>query len=243
MLNDFRFALRQLRKSPGFTFVAVVDARARDWRKYAIFSVINAVLLQPLPYPDASRIMTLNEFSGGTNTSIAFPDYLDWRRDNTVFEHLAISRRESRNLSGISGSSARARRRRLCHGEFFQGYRPDTGIGPHFYRCGRQSRWAGAGCNQRSALGARFSKGSLRPRAFSELSQPALYRGWRDAAGHDFAAGNGCLVSDHAPQRGLAKSRLASNDVRLGPLKTGRDCARGAHGNEGDRRAPGKAIP
>jgi putative ABC transport system permease protein len=65
--------------------------------------VINAVLLAPLPYPQADRIMTLNEFSSGTNSAIAFPDYLDWRRDNTVFEELAISRRESRNLSGIEG--------------------------------------------------------------------------------------------------------------------------------------------
>ena len=103
-MNDLRFAFRQLRKSPGFTFVAIITLALGIGANTAIFSVINAVLLQPLPYPDASRIMTLNEFSGGTNTSISFPDYLDWRRDNTVFEHLAISRRESRNLSGISGS-------------------------------------------------------------------------------------------------------------------------------------------
>jgi putative ABC transport system permease protein len=103
MLNDFRYAVRQLHKSPGFTFVAVLTLALGIGANAAIFSVINAVLLQPLPYPEAGRIMTLNEFSGGTNTSIAFPDYLDWRRDNTVFEHLAISRRESRNLSGISG--------------------------------------------------------------------------------------------------------------------------------------------
>ena len=63
--------------------------------------------------------MSLNEFSGGTNSAIAFPDYLDWRRDNTVFEQLAISRRESRNLSGIPGRAAGTRRRGFCHREFF----------------------------------------------------------------------------------------------------------------------------
>ena len=103
MMHDFRFAFRQLRKSPGFTFVAVMTLALGIGANTAIFSVINAVLLQPLPYPHADRIMSLNEFSGGTNSAIAFPDYLDWRRDNTVFEQLAISRRESRNLSGIPG--------------------------------------------------------------------------------------------------------------------------------------------
>ena len=102
-MNDLRFVFRQLRKSPGFTFVAVLTLALGIGANTAIFSVINAVLLQPLPYPDANRVMFLNEFSGGTNTSIAFPDYIDWRRDNTVFEHLAVSRRESRNLSGIAG--------------------------------------------------------------------------------------------------------------------------------------------
>src|SRR3979411_1566832 len=102
-MQDLRYALRMLKKHPGFTVISVLTLALGIGANTAIFSVINAVLLQPLPYPDANRIMSLNEFSGGTNTSIAFPDYIDWRRDNTVFEHLAISRRESRNLSGIQG--------------------------------------------------------------------------------------------------------------------------------------------
>ncbi len=102
-MNDLRFAFRQLRKSPGFTFVAVLTLALGIGANTAIFSVINAVLLQPLPYPNADRIMALSEFSGGTSSSVAFPDYVDWRRDNTVFEHLAVTRRESRNLSGIQG--------------------------------------------------------------------------------------------------------------------------------------------
>jgi len=102
-MKDFRFALRQLRKSPGFTLVAVFTLALGIGANTTIFSVINAVLLKPLPYPDADRIMTLSEVSEGTESAIAFPDYIDWRRSNTVFEHLAISRRESRNLSGVAG--------------------------------------------------------------------------------------------------------------------------------------------
>src|SRR5213593_1616941 len=101
-MNDLTLALRQLRKSPGFTFVAVLTLALGIGANTATFSIVNAVLLQPLPYPDADRIMVLNESSGpGQNFSVALPDYLDWQRDNTVFEHLAATHKESRNLSGI----------------------------------------------------------------------------------------------------------------------------------------------
>src|SRR2546421_1904890 len=103
-MNDLTFALRQLRKSPGFTFVAVLTLALGIGANTAIFSIVNAVLLRPLPYPDADRIMVLNESSGpGQNYSVALPDYLDWQHDNTVFEHLAATHKESRNLSGVSG--------------------------------------------------------------------------------------------------------------------------------------------
>src|SRR6266496_346451 len=103
-MNDLRFALRQLRKSPGFTFVAVLTLALGIGANTAIFSIINAVLLRPLPYSDADRIMVLNESSGpGQDYSVALPDYFDWRNDNTVVEHLAATHKESRNLSGIPG--------------------------------------------------------------------------------------------------------------------------------------------
>src|SRR5213596_1974267 len=103
-MNDLTLALRQLRKSPGFTFVAVLTLALGIGANTAIFSIVNAVLLRPLPYPDAGRIMVLNESSGpGQDYSVALPDYFDWRKDNTVFEHLAATHKESRNLSGIPG--------------------------------------------------------------------------------------------------------------------------------------------
>src|SRR5881227_2082365 len=101
-MNDLTFALRQLRKSPGFTFVAVLTLALGIGANTAIFSIVNAVLLRPLPYPDADRIMVLNESSGpGQDYSVALPDYFDWQKDNTVFEHLAATHKESRNLSGL----------------------------------------------------------------------------------------------------------------------------------------------
>jgi putative ABC transport system permease protein len=103
-MNDLRFALRQLRKSPGFTLIAVLTLALGIGANTAIFSVIYAVLLQPLPYPEGDRIVILTETdSNQPQISVSYPDYVDWKRDNTVFENLAVSRRESFNLSGVEG--------------------------------------------------------------------------------------------------------------------------------------------
>jgi len=102
--QDIRYALRMLAKQPGFTAIAILTLALGIGANTAIFSIVNAVLLRPLPYPQADRIMVLNESSGpGQEYSVALPDYFDWRNDNTVFEHLAATHKESRNLSGIPG--------------------------------------------------------------------------------------------------------------------------------------------
>src|SRR5437764_6404170 len=103
-MNYPRLAFRQLIKNPAFSAVAIITLALGIGANTAIFSIVNAVLLQPLPYPDADRIMVLNESSGpGQDYSVALPDYFDWRNDNTVFEYLAATHKESRNLSGIPG--------------------------------------------------------------------------------------------------------------------------------------------
>src|SRR5690242_14578468 len=93
-----------LRKQPGFSVIAILTLALGIGANTAIFSIVNSVLLRPLPYPDADRIMVLNESSGpGQDYSVALPDYFDWQKENTVFEHLAATHKESRNLSGIPG--------------------------------------------------------------------------------------------------------------------------------------------
>jgi putative ABC transport system permease protein len=106
-MTELRYALRMLRQQPGFSAIAILTLALGIGANTAIFSVVNAVLLRPLPYPEADRIMVLNESSGpGQDFSVALPDYFDWRTDNTVFEHLACTHKESRNLSGIPGREA-----------------------------------------------------------------------------------------------------------------------------------------
>jgi len=103
-VNHLRLAFRQLIKNPTFSAVAIITLGLGIGANTSIFSIVNSVLLRPIPYPDADWIMVLNESSGpGQDYSVALPDYFDWRNDNTVFEHLAATHKESRNLSGIPG--------------------------------------------------------------------------------------------------------------------------------------------
>jgi predicted permease len=103
-INDIRFACRQLCKTPGFTVTVLITLALCIGANTAIFSVINAVLLRALPYPAAEQIVILNESTGSQPTiSVSFPDFLDWRKENKVFDHIAVARRESYNLSGLGG--------------------------------------------------------------------------------------------------------------------------------------------
>jgi predicted permease len=129
-MNDLRFALRQLRKSPGFTIIAVLTLALGIGANSAIFGVVNAVLLRPLPYPQPERLVYLNEVVGGTNTSIALPDYVDWQRDSKSFQNLALTRLESLNLSDVPGREPERISVSLATANFF-----DTiGLAPHLGR-------------------------------------------------------------------------------------------------------------
>src|SRR5213075_1348097 len=104
VFQDFRYALRVLTKQPAFTLIAVLTLALGIGANTAIFSIINSVLLRPLPYPNSDRIMVLNESSGpGQDFSVALPDYFDWKKEAKSFAHLACTHKESRNLSGIPG--------------------------------------------------------------------------------------------------------------------------------------------
>ena len=102
-MNDLRFAFRQLHKSPAFTLVAVATLALGIAANTAIFSVVDAVLLHPLPYPESEQIVTLSQTvrSTGVSTEDASPaNFLDWQSQNSVFSVMAASRGWQANLSG-----------------------------------------------------------------------------------------------------------------------------------------------
>jgi predicted permease len=89
---DLKFALRSLRKNPGFTALAVIVMALGIGANTAVFSVVNTVLLRPLAYRDPDRIVTLRKIwkkSGSTSNSISGPDYHDFHDHSTSFESLA----------------------------------------------------------------------------------------------------------------------------------------------------------
>ena len=89
ILKDIRYGIRGLRKRPGFTTVAVLTLALGIGANSAIFSVLNAVLLRPLPYADADRIVRIDETEGKGGMGVSPPNLLDFQQQNQTFESVA----------------------------------------------------------------------------------------------------------------------------------------------------------
>jgi predicted permease len=101
MIQDLIYGLRWLRKHPGFTALSVLTLAAGIGVNTAMFSVIHAVLMKPLPYPDPDRIVWMTEAGPEvTNRQVSYPNFVDWRARNQVFEAMSTFRGYSINLTG-----------------------------------------------------------------------------------------------------------------------------------------------
>ena len=105
LLQDIRYGLRMMRRSPGFTAVAIITLGLGIGANTAIFSVVNGVLLNPLPFPHPEQLVFLGESKPNfTNGSLSYPNFLDWKRENHSFSAMAVVRGYGYILT-VSGES------------------------------------------------------------------------------------------------------------------------------------------
>lgn len=131
LLQDLRYGARMLRKQPGFTLIAIATLALGIGANTAIFSVVNAVLLRPLPFKEAERLVLIREtkLPQFPEFAVSPANFLDWQKQNTVFERLVASRRGALNLTG-TGDPERLRVMNVTEGFVAMlGIQPQLGRG------------------------------------------------------------------------------------------------------------------
>jgi predicted permease len=123
--QDVRYALRTMRKNPGFAIIAIMTFALGIGANTALFSIVNGVLLNPLPYQHPEKLVAVyTKTSEFNKSSISYPNFLDWQRYNTSFSALAGFRPETFNLTG-SGEAER------LHGDMISAtFFPILGVQP-----------------------------------------------------------------------------------------------------------------
>jgi len=176
LLQDMRFAIRMLRKSPAFTSTAILVLGLGIGANTAIFSVVNAVMLRPLPFSDPDRIVRVESTIARTGEAggVSYPDFLDWQKQNEVFQSMAVFGMRGPALSG-SGAPVRLRAVMADAGLF-----PLLGVVP--------------------VLGRWFTPEENSPGAAGGSNAAILsYQAWQQYFGADPAIVGRGIELDHAP--------------------------------------------
>jgi len=131
LFQDIRYGIRMLIKTPAMTAIVILALALGIGANTAIFSVINAVVLRPLPYDQPEQLLFLNERSPVLDEmSISYPNFTDWRNQNHVFEKIGVYNRNSYNLTGY-GDAERILTAQ-CSADLFAALRANAMIGRVF---------------------------------------------------------------------------------------------------------------
>jgi putative ABC transport system permease protein len=131
LLQDLRYALRSLLKSPGFTLVTLLTLALGIGANTAIFSVVNAVLLRALPFRDPDKLVSVREvYGGGQEGSSSGPNFLDWKKRNHTFEGMTATR--GINLAMVSGGEPEEIRGATVDADYFKVLGVDPILGRGF---------------------------------------------------------------------------------------------------------------
>jgi putative ABC transport system permease protein len=191
-MNDFRFAIRQLLKNPGFAAVASLTLALGIGANTAIFSLIDSVLLRALPYPDSDRLVQIYEAMPGFKfNAVSGGAFKDWREHSTRFTELAIYEGTEQNLTGAGAPE------RLAGWKVSSGFLSVLGIRPF--------------------LGRDFSSGEDRPAADSRITiLTQAY--WQARFGSDSSVIGRTLALDQVPYTivGVLPPRALLDDQVLG---------------------------
>jgi putative ABC transport system permease protein len=103
-MNNLRYAFRRLLASPGFTIVVILTLALGIGANTAVFSIVNATFLRPLPYADPDKLMLLSERSSQGELSVSYPDFLDWHAQQDAFSGLTLYHPESAKLTTAAGT-------------------------------------------------------------------------------------------------------------------------------------------
>jgi predicted permease len=118
LLQDLRYGARALRKNPGFTAIAILTLALGIGANTSLFSVVNGVILSPLPYPHPEELITLHESKPNfKNGSVSYPNFRDWQSNNRSFSAMAVTRRYTLSLTGLG--EAEQLRARFVSSDFF----------------------------------------------------------------------------------------------------------------------------
>ena len=124
--HDIRFALRALRRIPAFTAIAIATLAVGIGANTTVFSILYAVLLRPLPFQDAGRIVSLSRtLSDGTPVGLSWPEFDDWRRTMSSFQSMALYQGGSGDLVGGGGEP-----QRIVVASVSRGFFPLLGLSP-----------------------------------------------------------------------------------------------------------------